>query len=109
MNGSECHGASLAGQSDDRNVAGQRRPPYWRPQRRLLAYCAASGVVGTIVAGLTGPTASGAAGVAVWVGALGAVSVLAGLTYYPRPASSSRTAAGRSRRRQDDAGTMSEL
>ncbi len=106
MNGSECHGVSLAGQASDGNTAEHRRPPGWRPRRRLLGYCAASGVVGTVVASLTGPAASGAVGVAVWVGALGAVSVLAGLTYYSWSTGSRRAGtprAGRSGRLHDDA------
>jgi hypothetical protein len=73
MNGSEKRDTSLPAFRDKSD------------QRHLLAYCAGSGILGTLAATVMSLAATGIARIAIWTAVLGSVSLLAGLAYGPGP------------------------
>lgn len=82
MSGDEWRDGGAAVLTDDRENGGRRHA-----QSRLLGYCAASGVLGTVAATAVGMAASGVGRIAVWAGVLALVSLIAGLAYESDPAS----------------------
>lgn len=76
MNEGKWHGCGLAILADDRRAGGHQ---HLQPQ--LFAYCAVSGVLGTVIATVLSLAASGATRIAIWAAALALVSLMAGLAY----------------------------
>jgi hypothetical protein len=79
MNGREWRGG-LAVLAGEREASEQRNP-----QPHLFAYCAASGVIGTVAATAISLAVSGVARIAVWASVIGLVSLIAGLAYDSAP------------------------
>jgi hypothetical protein len=88
MSGDEWHDGRVATVNDVRGNGGHEH----QQRARLFVYCVVSGLTGTAVAAGLSFAASGIARIAVWVAAVGLVSVLAGLAYDSGPVNALRSA-----------------
>ena len=87
MSGDEWHDGRAATVTDVRGNGGHEHQ-----RARLFVYCSVSGLTGTAVAAGLSFAVSGIARIAVWVAAVGLVSVLAGLAYDSGPVNALRSA-----------------